>query len=239
MRKSAVLGILVSIAAAAAALGDEPVGKRPYEMAWANRTADTHPPLVDFENLDRWKTECADSVAQLARSRAQQLWGDYVGRLVYRGTGQHPVVTLRPPAPIPVPGPFDCINFWIYGNNWAWMPDRSTPQVEITVLLQGRGGQPVRVSMGNVVWEEWWVMHRKLTAEQQSPLKNGAALVGIEIAGGRNTEDRQLYLDNLSFYQESLAPLKFEPRPERGIAMFPGQTAGTNTGPGKLPFPHP
>ncbi len=39
-------------------------------------------------------------------------------------------------------------------------------------------------------------------------------------------------------FTESFPPLKFEPRPERGIPMFPGQTTGTNTGPGKLPFPN-
>ena len=33
---------------------NEIVGQRPYEMEWANRTEDTHPPLVDFEDLTGW-----------------------------------------------------------------------------------------------------------------------------------------------------------------------------------------
>ena len=49
--------------------------------------------------------------------------------------------------------------------------------------------------------------------------------------------DRTLYFDNLACYQETLAPLTYEKRPLRGIQPFPGQTTGTNTGPGKLPFP--
>jgi len=216
---------------------DEPVGKRPYEMVWANRTADAHPALIDFENLDGWKTECVDSVAQLTLSRRQQLWGSHVGRLIYRGTGAKAAVTLRPPKPIPLPTQFDCINFWIYGNNWAWMPDPNTPQVEIAVLLRGAKGQSVRVFMGNVNWEEWWLMHRKLSSEQLALVRDGAVLEGLQVAGGRNTQDRELFFDNLSCYQEQLPPLKFETRPERGIAMFPGQSTGTNTGPGRLPFP--
>ena len=57
-------------------------------------------------------------------------------------------------------------------------------------------------------------------------LKDGAALEGIEVAGGRNTENRALYFDNLAFYQEGLPPLKFEPRPARPFDPFPGRNAG-------------
>ena len=80
-------------------------------------------------------------------------------------------------------------------------------------------------------------MHQKLTSQQQEQLRGGAALEAIEVAGGRNTQDRVLYFDNLSVYQETLPALSFAPRPQRGIALFPGQTPGLNTGPGKLPFP--
>ena len=83
------------------ALGEEAVGRRPYEMVWANRTSDTRPPLLDFENLDGWTVACADAQATLKRSRQQQLWGDYVGSLVYRGTGKEPKVVIKPPKPIP------------------------------------------------------------------------------------------------------------------------------------------
>jgi len=234
--KMLILGFTVTILCSVAR-ADEPVGKRPYEMVWANRTEDVHPALVNFENLDGWTTAGTDSVATLTRSRRQQLWGSYVGRLVYRGISPKAAVTLKPPGPIPVPQPFDCVNLWVYGNNWAWVPDRTTPPVEIAVLLRGAKGQNVRVSLGHVIWQEWWVMHRKLSPEQLALLKEGASLLGLEVVGGRNTENRELYFDNLSIYQEQLRPLTFEPRRERGIAMFPGQTMGTNTGPGKLPFP--
>jgi len=230
---SALIFCVITCASTAA----ETVGERPYEMVWANRTADTHRPLIDFESLDGWRVETTNAIAMLSLSREQQLWGSHVGKLVYRGTGTNPKVTLRPPKPIAVPAPFDCINFWVYGNNWAWVTDKSTPPVEIAVLLRGPGGAEVRVSMSTVRWKEWWVMHRKLTAEQLGLLKEGATLEGIQITNGRNKEDRTLYLDNLAIYKEELKPLVFEPQRKRGIEMFPGQGDGTNTGPGKLPFP--
>ncbi|MFA6564279.1 MAG: hypothetical protein WCV00_20420 [Verrucomicrobiia bacterium] len=231
------LPCLLMLVFVASSIAAETIGERPYEMIWANRTTDTHPALIDFENLDGWTVETKDAVATLTLSREQQLWGSHVGKLVYHADGKQPRVTLRPPKPIAVPQPFDCINFWVYGNNWAWVTDKSTPPVEIAVLLRGKGGAEVRVAMSAVRWKEWWVMHRKLTAEQLDFLKDGATLEGIQIGNGRNKEDRTLYLDNLAIYKEELKPLVFEPRRKRGIEMFPGQDDGTNTGPGKLPFP--
>ncbi len=232
------LALFALLAAGATSLAaEETVGKRPYEMVWANRTEDTHAPLIDFENLDGWTVETHDAAATLARSRRQQLWGKYVGELVYRGDGTHPAVTCLPPAPIEIPQPFDSVNFWVYGNNWAWAPDRSTPRVAIHLRLRSPGGQVVDVSLGVVRWKEWWVMHRRLSPEQIALLKDGAVLEAIEVRDGRNEDDRTLWFDNLAFYRETLPPLTFEPRPKRGIEPFAGQSAGTNTGPGKLPFP--
>lgn len=68
-------------------------------------------------------------------------------------------------------------------------------------------------------------------------LGSGGTLEGIRVTNCRNKEDRVLYFDNLAVYKEQLPPLTFQPRPERGIKPFVGQTTGTNTGPGKLPFP--
>jgi len=223
--------------AAMVVAADEPVGQRPYEMTWVNRTQDTHPPLLDFENLDGWQVECRQAEARFTLSREQQLWGAHVGKLVYRGTGTSPLVTLRPPQPLPLKPPYDCVNFWVYGNNWAWVTDRSTPPVTITVVLQTADNRRVSVALGSVRWKEWWVMHRRLTPEQLAMVNAGATLVAIEIAGGRNAEDRVLYFDNLAVYREALPPLAFEPRPKRGIEPFAGQGVGTNTGPGRLPFP--
>ena len=216
----------------------EDVGRRPYEMVWAGRTEDTRAPLVDFENLEGWTVQCRDAVASFSRSREQQLWGRYVGKLVYRGTGPQPKVTIRLAEPAAVPRPFDCINLWCYGNNWAWAPDPSTPQVQLSVVLEGANRRRVRVSLDRVRWKEWWLVHRRLSAEQLEQLGHGPVhVVAIEVAGGRNKDDRVLYFDNLAVYKEQLRPLRFQPRPKRGIDLPPGQTVGTNTGPGRLPFP--
>jgi len=215
----------------------QPAGERPYEMVRAGRVEDDHPPLVDFEDLAGWTLQTHDAEATFALSREKLLWGDHVGKLTYRGAGTAPCVTLRPPAPVPIAGPFDCVNLWLYGNNSPWFRFPDTPQVDVTVLLLGPDGDERRIAMARVGWYEWWLVHLKLSAGQQAALKEGAAFSGIEIARGANKEDRFLYFDNLSFFQEELPPLEFVLRPKRGVDPLPGQPQGLNTGDGRLPFP--
>lgn len=216
---------------------EEVVGKRPYEMDWAQRYEDPRPPLVDFENLDGWTLESQDAVASFGRSREQQIWGRYVGKLTYRGTGKQPRIFLRPSSPISFSGPVDSVNVWVYGNNWGWMPDPSTPQVRLSVHLKSRGGKSVRLELTAVNWKEWFLVHHRLRAEDIGDFQEGGWLEAIEVAGGTNSENRTIYFDNLVPYREPLPPLEFAPRPRRPITLPEGQTPGTNTGPGVLPFP--
>jgi hypothetical protein len=235
MVRALLCAIVLTLGALQARSADSPEGERPYEMVWAGRTQDNHPPAVDFEDLGGWTVETHDAAATFVRSREQLLWGQSVGKLTYRAAGQKPSIQLRPPKPVPLATPFDCINFWVYGNNVG--RDPSTPPVTIVLNLLTNDGRKLRISMATVRWREWWVTHHRLTPEEQSLAGKGAGLESIEVTGARNTDDRVLYFDNLSAYQETLPPLKFQPRPERGIKAFDGQSTGTNTGPGKLPFP--
>jgi hypothetical protein len=216
----------------------ETVGARPYEMVWVNRTNDAYPPLVDFEDLTGWAVECKGAVASLERTREQQIWGSYVGKLTYRGTNNAPEVRLLPPKPIAIAQPFDAVSLWCYGNNWGYAPNPSTPPVTIAALFEDAAGKEFRVSLDHVDWTEWSLMHKRLAPELIERAKSGAKFKGLLVTNGKNPQDRVLYLDNFAVFTEQFPPLQFEPRPERGVALFPGQSPGANTGPGKLPFPN-
>ncbi|NOY79778.1 MAG: hypothetical protein GXP31_02110 [Kiritimatiellaeota bacterium] len=237
--KTTCLGLVFcATLAAAAAEKSETVGKRPYEMIWAHRDKDDNPPLVDFENLDGWTVETRNAVARFERSREQQIWGKFVGKLTYRAAGsKRPFVRVLPPAPIPIRGSFDAVSCWIYGNNWAWVRDATTPRVSVSLDFADPTGAEFAIRLGVVRWKEWFLCHRRLTPEQIARVANGAEFRGITIGNGLNKQDRVLYFDNLAVFIEKFPPLSFEPRPKRGIDMFPGQSPGTNTGPGRLPFP--
>lgn len=216
---------------------DAPVGERPYEMVWAQRQEERRP-LVDWEDLSGWRVECYEGAeAHLERSREQQMWGQYVGKVTYRGTSPRSFFVLRPPQPIPIPDRFDSINLWAYGNNWGWAPDPTTPQVELVVRLRDAEGKEVSVPLRRVNWKEWWLVHRRVPRETLESLRWPVAFAGLEVRGGANQEERVLFFDSLSFYTEELRPLRFEPRPQRNLTLFEGQDPGLNTGPGRLPFP--
>lgn len=234
-----MMAVLIGMLTATAAFAEEAekVGERPYEMVWANRDEDDHPPLVDFEDLSGWRVELKQAEAKFEQTREQQIWGKYVGKLTYRGTGTNPEVRILPPSPVKIAAPFDAVSCWVYGNNWAYAPDPNTPPVSIAALFDGAQGQEFSVPLAWVSWEEWFLCHHRLTPEQIGRVAKGASFKGFVVTNGRNKQDRVLYFDNLAVFVEQFPPLKFEPRPERGIPMFPGQTTGTNTGPGKLPFP--
>lgn len=214
---------------------DEAPEARPYEMVWAGRQP-PHAPLVDFDSLEGWQVECSSgAVADLIGSQRQRVWESPVARLVYRGTSEASTVVLRPPAPMTIPDDVSATTIWVYGNNWSWAPEPGTPRTTVTLLVLDRDDVELTLDLAQVAWKEWWLIHKVLPAGwlDRKPLR----FAGLRVTGGSNTDDRELFFEDLVFFKESPAPLLFEPRPKRGIDPFPGQSVGANTGPGRLPFP--
>ena len=92
---------------------NEPVGERPYEMLWANRT-ESSPPTVRFDHLTGWKIQVEGGAeASLQPGGAQNLWGRLVAKLRYRGAGKEetkPRVLLLPAEPIRLPDDADSVD---------------------------------------------------------------------------------------------------------------------------------
>ncbi len=219
---------------------DEQVGERPYEMVWAGRDEEERTPVVDFESLDGWTVEVANAVASFERSREEQMYGQYVGKLTYRlGDGQDaPRVDVRPPAPIEIQdADIDTISLWVNGNNWGWTPDPNTPQVAISILFQNAEGQEVVVPTRNVDWNDWFLVYVKLNASVRKQLGTAPKFAGLRVTGGTNKEDRSLHFDSLCAFKEELKPLDITLRAKPGIELFEGQPLGINAGEGRLPFP--
>jgi hypothetical protein len=214
----------------------ETPGERPYEMVWAQRREPAAPAL-QFAATSEWMMETEHGArAELRPSRAQNIWDRPVARLRYQGDGNSgsPAkisLTLRQSAPVPAEA--NCVELWVFGNRWDWEHPPGTPPVELRLRLRGAGQDPVTLSLGTIRWQEWWLVHWRLPANLKTP----AVVEGLDIVGGWQPEPRDLYLDALTFLREDPAPLKFAPRPERNLTLFPGQSPGANTGPGRLPFP--
>ncbi|MCX5644006.1 MAG: hypothetical protein NTZ17_04875 [Phycisphaerae bacterium] len=214
---------------------DETPGARPYEMVRANRQP-PQVPLVNFDSLEGWQVECTEgAVADLFGSQKQRVWESPVARLVYRGTSNKSTVIVRPSVPIAIPDAVSATTLWVYGNNWSWAPEPGTPRTTISLLLIDKDNATHTLELAQVGWKEWWLVHKVLPPNllDKKPLR----FAGLRVTGGSNKEDRELYFEDLVFFQENPAPLAFEPRPKRGVDPFPGQSPGANTGPGRLPFP--
>lgn len=214
--------------------GEEP-GARPYEMVRAKRQP-PHTPLVNFNSLEGWQVELTEgAVANLIGSQRQRVWESPVARLIYRGTSNKSTVVLRPRTPVPIPDAVSATMIWIYGNNWSWAPDPETPRTTISLLLLDKDNDAHTLDLAQVRWKEWWLVHKVLPPSllEKKPLR----FTGIQVTGGSNKEDRELFFEDLVFFKEIFTPLSFEPRPKRGVDPFPGQSPDANTSSGRLPFP--
>ncbi|MDO4570525.1 MAG: hypothetical protein Q4D38_09100 [Planctomycetia bacterium] len=219
---------------------DSAEGKRPYELDWAGRVEDEVPPLVDFETTEGWRVETQGAIASFERSNEQKIWGDFVGKLVYRRDPEaqgRVRVYVRPPQPVPVEGEYDAFSCWIFGNNWAWESDETTPRVSIDALFLFQNGEEIALPLAFVNWKEWFLCYKTLSDDQEKRLhENRAAFNGFCVHNGNNLEDRTLFFDNFSVRKEEWKPLEFAQRAKRGV-IFSRQNPGLNTGEGNLPFP--
>lgn len=233
-------------------------GRRPYELDWANRLADEVPSLIDFEQVKpeaawEWTVQTTESAATFERSAEQKIWGNFTAKLTYRCVSEKPAkapaveMLLSEPVLLEgnpnVPEDFDAISCWVYGNNWSWVPDPTTPHTQISaIFLTGKDAQRIEIRLGTVSWKEWFLLFQRLSSDEIARLRTpGTRFAGFVVRGGWNREDRTLFFDALALRRDPLSdanskPLTFSERPRRGV-VIPEQNQGTNTGKGSLPFP--
>ena len=213
---------------------------RPYEMEWANRTADIRTPVYPMTDVDGWTVHARDSVASLSRSTEHLLFGDGVLRLTYRATGDNPEMRLRPPAPYVLPPGTDAMQLWIYGNiSPAFSPNRvkDTPVTHVYADLLDSEGKRFTVTLSHNNFREWFIGSHGFSAKEKKRIASGGKFVELVVNGGKNVEDRYLEFNSFCIFKEDLKPLDFKLRPKRGTRVFADQPQGINTGDGVLPFP--
>jgi hypothetical protein len=186
---------------------DSSIGKRPYEMG--DRPG--YPaPLIDFENLDDWWINSYNGTSvRLYRSRVEQMDGAFVAKLEYSGIDGSSAFEFGPPKPVPLPRDADNLGIWIYGNNWGWVPDPSTPTVGVHIILRDSRGEEYPIFLGEVNWKEWFLKSRHIKIS-----KDRLYFKSIRITGCANSQKRLLYFDSLNFERESWVSLNLKALPE-------------------------
>ncbi len=218
------------------------VGERPYEMAWANRKPE-HPEVVDFENLQGWVAlgfnGCA---AELVRSREEQMYGTYTGKVTYTGKTGASYFELRPPQPVPVSGEPTACQLWVRGNNWGWHPKPQTARTNVYAVVRDAQGEHFAISLGHVNFDYWFLMHATFVSpagQLTGRIRREQPPAGLEPAGGSHKGDgkidyplsfvalrvtncadekpAKLSFDSLQFYRPDYKPLTEPKLPPRDV----------------------
>lgn len=186
---------------------DQSIGKRPYEMG----TREGYDkPQIDFENIEGWWINSKNGAsARLYRSRVQQMDGDFVAKVEYKGKNKTSSFEFGPPNPVLIPNDADNLGIWIYGNNWQWVTNSATPRVGVQVVLVSAKGEEQSLFMGKVNWKEWFIKWRHFSRSNEK-----LYFKSIRIDGCTNKENNVLYFDSFKFDNELWQPLDLEPLPD-------------------------
>jgi len=114
-----------------------------------------------------------------------------------------------------------------WSNYWIWLGDRGKPMVKMSLLLETVTGKPVEISFNrDLDWPEWYLLHKRLPANQSAAFSEGAIFRGIRLSNCRINKEQYIFLDNLSFYAENTMPVECKVQPRPGIDLAPGQDSG-------------
>ncbi|MCP4313989.1 MAG: hypothetical protein GY790_22265 [Bacteroidetes bacterium] len=215
-------------------------GKRPYELDWAGRFTDDHEPLVDFEDMEGWTVEANGGIAEISRSEEEKIWGIYTCKIALKGDTAGAGFILRPPEPMMIRDSFTAVNMWVWNDYWIWRDDvgRGKPMERISLLLETFGGASFEIPFSRELdWPGWYLLHIRLSSAQRKAFTQGGLLKGIRLSNCLIDKEKSVFLDNLSFYKESLEPIDFEVQDRPGVDLAQGQDLGIHTGKERLPFP--
>lgn len=191
----------------------EAMGKKPYEMA--TRREDKTP-LVLFDDCEKWIIETENCEADLYLSSEQRLFRPTSGKLVYTTTDKEAAIKLIYEESIALTEPWDCIDFWTYGDHWLW-ERRHYSALKHYALIKGSDGRvhELNFSSGDhngLIHKYWFLNHIKVNEEIEKP----AQFIGIKLVGDNTIPgDRHtLFFGPIYVYQELLGKLTFQEYPE-------------------------
>lgn len=195
--------------------GSEAIGDRPYEMETRHEKKN---PFVSFDNCEKWIIETENCNADLYLSSEQRIYSSKTGKLVYRTTNKEASIKLIYEKPIEIPEPWDCIDFWTFGDHWLWGEPHFSTAFRHFALIEGADGKTHEIDFsqsgyGGLVHKYWFLNHIKVNEKIISPAK----FIGIKFYSNNTTpkEEHKLFLGPLYIYNESLRELSFKAFPKK------------------------
>ena len=195
-------------------------GPRPYELVWSGRQESPRA-QVAFDDLRGWTLSVRGDVeASLEASVEHRLWRRQLAKLGYSDGSKPSAFLLRPPKPVPIDGPIDAADLWLYGD----IDRRQDRHPRVVAYLEDRAGRDFAIDLGRVRNSYWVRLHgvagQQTTATAKLPLR----FVGLSVETHPVKGQRGLYLASLAFYQRDRKPFAKHTRPER--PLFPTSDDG-------------
>ena len=195
--------------------------------------------IAALDDLAGWTAEAEGFTACFGTSPAAALWGEAGAFVEIEPAGADPAppagnLTLRPPAPLPIPPDAGCFEIWVCGDCFDWQQLRQHPSL---ALLARVDGDAVEREIGIATCINWPTFTLRILQIPEA-LRGGRGVVtGLRIRATADERRRRLALDSLCACRDERPPLTLAPRPRRPLALPAGQARGLHTGPGWLPFP--
>ena len=191
------------------------IGEMPYEMK--DRTEERIP-LISFDDAEKWKVTTKNCEVKLYRTKEQRVFREYSGKIIYKTTAKKAEFNVELIDPVELKEPWDCINFWNYGDHWLWGEPLWTTAMDLSVIIEDAGGKIHKIKMvqegyGKINYKYWFLSHMKLKEEIKGPAK----FIGFNFKSNNSVvgEEHVLFLESVYVYKEVLKPLTFKKLPEK------------------------
>ena len=119
--------------------------------------------------------------------------------------------------PIPIDDPWDCIDFWNYGDHWLWGTPHYSTAFKHYALIEDAEGKVHELDFTKhgykgMVHKYWFLSHIKLNGEIKAPAK----FLGIKFWGDNTIPEKNhtLYPGPVYIYKELLEDLSFADLPK-------------------------
>ncbi len=189
------------------------MGTKPYEMAARQEDKE---PLADFDNCEKWIIETENAEADLYLSSEQRLFRPTSGKLVYKTTNKEASIKMIYEKPIDIKEPWDCIDFWTYGDHWLW-ERKYYSAFNHYAMIEGADGKMYEVDFTQsghegLTHKYWFLNHIKLNQKIERPAK----FVGIKLKGNNTIpgERHTLFFGPIYIYQELVNKITFREFPK-------------------------
>ncbi len=189
---------------------------------------DAREPLISYFSAREWTVSAEPPAAvQLERATGRTTANRRAMRLSTAGAHAIERVFLRPSAPFPIPEPFDSVEIRLGGDDATPLME-TRPELIVHLTTETAEGSKTReISLGAFPARGWRLAHYRIPDEH--PLK-GAFFSAIEIRRWDRPAECPLFLDGLTFYLESRAPIvpawRADPTESRPMAFLSDSSEG-------------